>query len=419
MRSIGTLLQVIGLVLILLLFFVSIELMGDSFKLMGRGFAETLLATTSNPFVGLFIGILATSLVQSSSTVTAMTVSIVAGGGLTIAGAIPIVMGANIGTSVTNTIVSFGSITRKDEFRRAMSAATVHDFFNLLAVAVLFPLELMFKIVSGSAAVLTDALAGIGGTDVLKGLKVITDPIVDTIITALQGNGVTVLIVGLVLLFVSLRYLVQLLKSLVLGRSEQLLHKYIFGAPLVAMFFGMLLTVMVQSSSITTSITVPLVAAGIVTVHQIFPFVLGANVGTTITAMLAGLALSTAGDLAAIAALKVAFAHLVFNIYGILIFFPIEKLRNIPIKMSEALGRLTVKNRAYALGYVAGVFFFLPLLTIVATRNLDFQYQPPVPEVLEELREEATPPDTSAQVPYPAADSVLVPAPLSTDTTAN
>ena len=137
-----TLFQVLALLGVLVLFFVSLELMGDSFKLMGRGFAETLLRTTSNPFVGLFIGILATSLVQSSSTTTALTVGMVAGGGLTVAGAIPIMMGANIGTSVTNTIVSLGHITRKDEFRRAMAGATVHDFFNLLTVAIALPLEL-------------------------------------------------------------------------------------------------------------------------------------------------------------------------------------------------------------------------------------------------------------------------------------
>lgn len=384
MRAFSTVLQVIGLLVVLLVFFTSIELMGDSFKLMGRGVAEQLLATTSNPFVGLFIGILATSLVQSSSTVTAMTVSIVAGGGLTISGAIPIVMGANIGTSVTNTIVSLGSITRKEEFRRAIAGATVHDFFNLMSVAILFPLELAFQVVSASSAVLTDALAGIGGTDLLSPVKVLTDPIANFVIESFNENGIAVLVVGLLLLFLSLRYLVKLLKSLVLGRSEQLLHKYVFGAPVVAMLFGVLITVMVQSSSITTSIMVPLVASGIVTVAQIFPFVLGANIGTTITAILAGLALATAGDFASIAALKVAFAHLFFNVYGILLLYPIERIRRIPIRLSEALGTLTVKNRGYALAYILTVFFVIPLATILATRGLDFDYEPTMPEVLEE-----------------------------------
>lgn len=382
----NTALQVLALCMILLLFFTSIELMGDSFKLMGQGVAEQLLLMTSNPFVGLFIGILATSIVQSSSTVTSMTVSIVAGGGLNIAGAIPIVMGANIGTSVTNTVVSFGSVTRKEEFRRAMAGATVHDFFNFLVVAILFPLELMFQFVSTPAAHLTDALAGIGGTQLLSPVKELVEPIAGLVIQLSGESGIIVLIAGLALLFISLRYLVQLLRALVLGRSENLLHRYIFGRPIVSLMFGILLTFLVQSSSITTSITVPLVGAGILTVAQIFPFVVGANIGTTMTAIVAALVLASGGTAAGIAALKVAFAHLIFNLYGTALFLPIPALRAIPIKLSHMLGDLAVKNRAYALGYVAATFFLLPLLTILATRNMEFSYEPPRPEALEERR---------------------------------
>lgn len=389
MRSTRTVLQLLGLGLVLLLFFTSIELLGDSFKLMGEGVARTLLETTSNPFVGLFIGILATSLVQSSSTVTTMTVTLVAGGGLTIDGAIPIMMGANIGTSVTNTIVSLGSVTRKDEFGRAMAGATVHDFFNLLAVAVLFPIELTTKAISTIAASLTDGLAGIGGADLLSPVKVIIEPIAAQVIELTQSNGIAVLLIGLLLLFISLRYLVTLLKALVLGRSEKLLHKYIFGAPALSMLFGVLLTILVQSSSITTSLTVPLVAAGLVTVAQIFPFVLGANIGTTITALLAALVAASGADgnvtPLGVAALTTAFAHLSFNVLGILIFFPIRRLRNIPIRLAEKLGQLAVRNRGYAFGYVLTVFFIAPLITILATRNLDFEYDPPRPDVLEEI----------------------------------
>jgi sodium-dependent phosphate cotransporter len=402
----STTLQVLGLFAVLLLFFTSLELMGDSFKLMGKGVAEQLLRTTSNPFVGLFIGILATSLVQSSSTVTTLTVSIVAGGGLSISGAIPIVMGANIGTSVTNTIVSLGSVTRKEEFKRAMSAATVHDFFNFLAVAIFFPLELMFQIISRPAAVLTDTLADVGGTQLLSPVKQITEPIADFVVGLSGGSGVVVLIVGLLGLFVSLRFLVKLLKSLVLGRFEHYLHSYVFGRTGVSLLFGVLLTFLVQSSSITTSLTVPLVGAGILTVAQIYPFVLGANVGTTMTAIVAALALASSGAPGSqeaalgIAALKVAFAHLFFNIFGILLFLPIKRLRNIPIHLSEALGRLAVRNRFYAFGYVAAVFFLMPLVTIFATRDLDVNYNPPLPERLEEtLPATGLPPQSTLESP--------------------
>jgi sodium-dependent phosphate cotransporter len=380
----STALQVLALLGVLTLFFTSIELMGESFKLMGQGVAEQLLLMTSNPFVGLFIGILATSLVQSSSTVTSMTVSIVAGGGLNIAGAIPIVMGANIGTSVTNTIVSLGSVTRKEEFRRAMAAATVHDFFNFFVVALLFPLELAFQFVSTPAAHLTDALAGIGGTTLLSPVAEVVEPIADLVIQLAGESGIIVLVVGLVFLFISLRYLVKLLRSLVLGRSENLLHRYIFGRPIVSLGFGILLTFLVQSSSITTSITVPLVGAGILTVTQIFPFVVGANIGTTMTAIVAALVLASGGTASGIAALKVAFAHLFFNLYGTILFVPIRPLRNIPIMLAHKLGDLAVKNRVYAFGYVLGTFFILPLVTILATRNMEFDYQPPRPDALDE-----------------------------------
>jgi len=367
-------LQVLSLVLVLLLFFVSLELMGASFKLMGEGVARVLLETTQNPFVGLFIGILATSLIQSSSTTTSMVVGIVAGGGLTVAGAIPIIMGANVGTSITGTIVSLGHITRKDEFRRAMAGATVHDFFNLIAVAVLFPLELLTGAISSSALVLADGVGGLGGADLLSPVSALTKPVAGAIIGLAGENGLAVLLIGVVFLFFALRYLVRLLRALLLGRSEALLHKYIFGTPLKAMFFGIVVTVMVQSSSITTSVIVPLVGAGIVTVAHVFPFVLGANIGTTITAVLAALVLAAGGGPAAEAALQVAFAHVCFNVFGIAFIWPIRAIRNVPVRLAEMLGDLSVKNRGYAFAYIAVVFFLLPLVVIFVTRGMDASF---------------------------------------------
>lgn len=339
-------------------------------KLLGEGFAERLVQTTSNPFIALFIGILATSLVQSSSTVTSLAVSAVAGGGLTVAGAIPIVLGANVGTSVTNTIVSLGHIGRKDEFGRAMGAATVHDFFNLLAVVIFFPLELIFGFLSKSSAALAAGVTGVGGTELFDFVGVMTAPIVNGLVTLMLDSGVLVLILGVLLLFFSLRYLVVLLRRMFLGRSERLINKYLFGPAPIALAFGTLVTIMVQSSSITTSITVPLVGAGIVTVSQIFPFVLGANIGTTVTALLASLVLASGGSVLGAAALQVALAHLIFNCCGVITFLPFRIIRRIPVRMSEFLGVLVVKNRTWAFGYVACIFFLVPLVIILLTRNL-------------------------------------------------
>ena len=135
-------LSVVLLVIILYVFLTSIDLISGSFKLMGKDYAAGLFAYTSNPFSGLLTGLLATSLVQSSSTVTSLIVGLVAGGTITIEQAVPMVMGANVGTSITNTIVAMGHMTRSNEFQRAFAGATVHDFFNLMAVAVFLPLEI-------------------------------------------------------------------------------------------------------------------------------------------------------------------------------------------------------------------------------------------------------------------------------------
>ena len=374
----GLLGRALSLLAAFLLFLVGIELLELSFDLMGRSTARALLQATSDPAVGLFIGILATSLVQSSSTVTSMTVAVVAGGGLNIAQAIPLVMGANIGTSVTNTVVSFGSVTRRGEFRRAMAAATVHDLFNLLAVGVLFPLELAFGIVSRLASALTDRLAGTGGLEMLSPLDHLMEPLADFVVGLVGGSGPLVLVVGLGMIFAALRLLVRLLRALFLGRFEGLLDRYIFNRPFVAFVVGIGLTFLVQSSSITTSLTVPLVAAGLLTVTQIYPFVLGANLGTTLTAFLAALATGVP------AALAVAFAHLAFNALGMMIFFPIRQLRQLPIRLAEGLGRLCERSRWWAVGYVAAVFFIIPLTVILATRGAGIDYRPDLPEAIQQ-----------------------------------
>ena len=174
-----------------------------------------------------------------------------------------------------------------------MAGATIHDFFNFFVVAILFSLELAFQFVSMPAAHLTDAVAGIGGPTLVSPVAEIVEPVAGFVIQLTGESGAIVLIVRLVFLFISLRYLVSLLRSLVLGRSENLLHRYIFGRPTVSFGFGIPLTFLVQSSLITTSITVPLVGTDILTVTQIFPFVVGSNIGTTMTAIVAALVLAS------------------------------------------------------------------------------------------------------------------------------
>ena len=343
------------LLVLLYVFFLSISLMGVSFKFFGNAFAERLLATTANPFLGLFIGVLATSMVQSSSTVTAMTVGLVAGGALDVQGAIPIIIGSNMGTSVTNTLVSLGHIARPDEFRRAFAAATVHDFFNLILVVVFFPLQLLTNVLGRVSSVLAEALKESGGLQLVDPIKIIMAPAVKVLGQATSESGAVMLLVAVGLLFLSLRYLVVVLKSLVIGRIESFFNQTLFKTAPRALVLGVLLTMTVQSSSITTSLAVPLAGAGILSLMQIFPFTLGANIGTTITAILASLVTGNP------AAVTVAFAHLLVNLFGVML---IWRIRRIPVTMAEVLARWSVKSRLIPLVYVGTTFFLVPLALI-------------------------------------------------------
>lgn len=350
------------LILTLYVFLVSIGLLGGSFKLFGKGLASQLIEMTSNPMVGLVAGVLATTLAQSSSTTTSIVVGMVAAGALTIEGAIPVVMGANIGTSVTNTLVSMGHITRPEEFKRALAGATVHDFFNLCSVLVLLPLEMATGYLRLVATAAADLFSGVGGMKFANPLKAVTKPAITFLLDLVDQNPTIGVIIALLLMYASLKFLVDLAKGIVVQRSGRLLNRYLFGSAIVAMAFGAVITVMVQSSSISTSMVIPLVGAGILTLEAVFPFTLGANVGTTVTAMLASLA---TGNLAAV---TVAFAHLFFNLSGIVLIYPIPLVRSIPIRMARSLAILTSRNRAYAFIYVIGVFYAVPLALILVWR---------------------------------------------------
>ena len=354
---------------LLYFFLLSIGLMGDAFKGFGSDFAKNLIKTTSNPFVGLLIGILATSIVQSSSTTTSVVVGIVGSGGLTVANAIPIIMGANIGTTVTNTLVSLGHIGRREEFKRAIGAATVHDFFNLICVAIMFPLELLTGFLQKSATLLSSAFQNVGGIKFTSPVKIVIKPAVKSIhslsLNLFNSQSVAyifMLVLSAVILFFALYFIVKVMKSLVVERAEIVLNNVIRKNGHLALLAGLLFTIMVQSSSITTSLLIPMVAAGIFTVESVFPITMGANIGTTTTAILASFATGN------ISAVIIAFVHLLFNLTGVIFIYPIPIFRKIPIKLAHTLGMVASRKRRYAFIYVLAVFFILPSLLIFLSK---------------------------------------------------
>lgn len=343
------------LILFLYLFFLSLGMMGGALKLFGKEFSETLIATTSNPFVGLFIGILATSVIQSSSSTTSIVVGMVAGGALTIDTAIPIIMGANIGTSITNTIASLPQIKRDNEFKRAFSAATVHDFFNFLSVLILFPLQLATNYLGIIATKMEELFSGVGGLEFLSPVKAITKPVVKMIEVYFMNIPWLMLVLAILLLFIALKYMVSSLKVIVVSRAKDWFDQYLFKTAVRAFAVGIILTIMVQSSSITTSLIVPMAGAGLLTLEQIFPYTLGSNIGTTITAMLAALLTGSP------AAVIVAFSHLIFNISGIILWWPFKKL---PILLARNFAEYSTRNKIIPVAYVLVLFFLIPLIII-------------------------------------------------------
>jgi len=354
---------VIKLLIFLYLFFLSLGMMGGALKLYGKDVAVQLIEATTNPFIGLFIGILATSVIQSSSSTTSIVVGMVAAASATsgnsesiIQLAIPIIMGANIGTSVTNTIASLPQINRSNEFQRAFAAATVHDFFNLMAVIILFPLQVATNFLGHSAQFMGDLFSGVGGLSFLSPVKAITKPVV-SIMKNSFGKELPwfMLVLALAILLLSLKYMVATLKVLVVEKAKAWFDKVLFKTDLRAFSVGTLLTILVQSSSITTSLVVPMAGAGILKLRQIFPYTLGSNIGTTVTAILASLITGN------IAAVIVAFSHLLFNVTGIVILWPFKK---IPIKLAEKFSEYSVKSKVIPVAYVLIMFFIIPLIVI-------------------------------------------------------
>ena len=368
------------------------------------------------------VGVLATVLVQSSSTSTSITIAMVAAELLTTTQAIYIIMGANIGTSVTSTIVALGQANDRSEFRRAFAAATIHDCFNFLTVLILLPLEASFHYLkffsSAIIAGYTDLKSAEKCDDCFT-LKTMTKPFTKSIVSidkklitkiATEKNatklakleskpllktfwgqksdmsdgmaGAIVLVFSLITLCICLYMIVKLLKSLLKGRIAVWMYKSVNGdfkdiklgsttismkwlAGYVSMACGFVLTIMVQSSSITTSAMTPLVGLGVINLERIYPLVLGANMGTTVTGILAALA-SDASKIAI--TLEVAYAHLLFNISGIFLFYVIWPMRHLPINASRFLGNTTAKYRWFALFYLFIVFMVLPAFAILLSQ---------------------------------------------------
>jgi sodium-dependent phosphate cotransporter len=368
--------RAVGVAILLYLFLVGVNGLGAGFRALGEGVLDSFFRATENPFVGLMVGILATTLVQSSSVTTSMIVGLVAAplNPIPLANAIPMIMGANIGTTVTNTLASLAHMGRKEEFRRAFSVATVHDFFNYMAVLVLLPLEMLTGFLRTSATWLSDVVSGLGGSDHESPVKVAIGAggaLIESVLGGLFPTERTVaiayILVSAALIFITLVSIVKVMRSSMQSRLEALVSRALATNAWIAIAVGIVATVMVQSSSITTSLMVPLAGAGVLTLNQAFPVTLGANLGTTVTAMLAALAATGAN---AQAGLTIALVHMLFNLTGIVLIYPYQPIRRLPLMMARKLADVAVRSRAWAIVYVFGLFYGVPALFAIFNQVL-------------------------------------------------
>lgn len=419
-------------------FLFGLDMMGSAFKaLSGKNIGE-LFQQINNPVAGLIVGILVTVMLQSSSTTTSIIVSMVGADLVNIQQAIPLIMGANIGTSVTNTIVSHGHVGNIDEFQKAFSGATIHDIFNLMCVCILLP----FEIITGALDIpflesvsdsITTSVFDLKGLKFKSPLKLIVAPLVkefisidkkvisanakgcvpcdvDTNTTSTDivyyddddvivsgcwnldhdecytlekwnedyengaviksgifsqlgdtGGGIVALIVSLGILCVALYKIVKTLHTIVLqgrgrGRILDILVNTITKNGFLSILFGMLLTISVQSSSITTSTLTPLVGLSIISLEQMLPLTLGANLGTTCTAFMASLVTESKNSV------QIAVCHFIFNATGVTILYPIQKVRKLPIEGAKRLGKLVTNYKWFSVFYTSYVFVIVPLI---------------------------------------------------------
>lgn len=353
--------------LLLYLFLVGVGLLENGIAALGEGFAAGLLDEVANPLSGLFAGILFTVLVQSSSVSTAAIVGLVGAGTLDVGSAVPMIMGANIGTTVTNTLAALGNIRRSDQFRRGFAGATMHDAFNLIAVIIILPIELLTGFLSRSAVFLTGILRGTeisapGRSPIRTAVKAPVDTINNLLDPGGAGGvliGVLLLALGLAAIFAALGSITRNMRRLVAGSVERAMNRVVGrGGGSIGILVGIAVTVAVQSSTITTSILVPLVAAGVLTIRNAYPITLGANVGTTITALLASLAVLRPEGL------TIALVHTMFNLVALALVYPVPAVRYVPVRLAERLAATATEHRSLVVLYVAGLFVVVPLLGI-------------------------------------------------------
>ncbi|CAD5208696.1 unnamed protein product [Bursaphelenchus xylophilus] len=422
------------LLLIIFCFICTLNLLTDAFKLLGvKGVGMTIKTSPLilNPVSASIIGMLCTLLFQNGSTLVSILVGMVASGLISVHHALPMIIGSEMGASLTNVLISMGQSGDRNKFRRSFAAATLNDAFNVLNYLTLLPLEICTGVIENLSGKMVKPLVGTH-TGEIKTLNMLTDPLLELIVhidddainadiaAATDSDNSTVpsgretfiyrcvnvttkilnpnckynhlfaysywsdALIGSILLTLAILSLifclvgiVQTMQSLLAGRVAVMVRQLLdqecpgpfkFLTGYIVMLFGVVVVFIVQSNSVFRSALTPLVGIGVVTLDRLYPLLLGANMGSSFTGILAALS----SDPAKLRdTLQIALCETLCNVFGAIAFYPIPCLRRIPMNIAMQLGDLTARYRWFALVYIFLFFFIMPLsllgLTLLPT----------------------------------------------------
>jgi sodium-dependent phosphate cotransporter len=206
-------------------------------------------------------------------------------------------------------------------------------------------------------------------------IRAITRPLINQtrdLIRLLPGgiDGIVMILVGIASVLAVIYGLNILLKKVVKGSAQRLFNAAIGKNAGLAVLSGLVTTLIVQSSTLTTVLIVPMAGAGIFTLAQVYPFTLGANIGTPITALMSATAIT--GDYQVVA-LQVAIVHFLYNALGVALFAAVPPLYRLPMRSAQALANGARRSPWIVPGYLLGVFFVIPGIVLGAQSLFDYK----------------------------------------------
>ncbi|WP_096460263.1 Na/Pi symporter [Corynebacterium suranareeae] len=377
----GKLVRSLLVILSILVIIIGINLILDGVYGFGTFSTTQMYQVAKDPLIGVLIGILATALVQSSTTTTTLTVTAVGTGIVSVPVAIPIILGANIGTTITAMLVAFSYMGERREFKQAFTVAAMHVWFNVLVVMFLFIVEQLFhpfRTISGAIATQITEQTG-GSLPTSDVMTKVFEPLIEILgmngLIGLIDNqsiaAVVCLIVGTLFILFAVRAMSSQIRTITAATVTSIMDKVINPenspkARILSNFWsfilGILFTLMVTASSVTVASMQPVAVSGVVKQKPLLGVILGANVGTTVTAMFATFAIvNDQGEFA----IQAALIHVIVNLTGALMVLCIPQLANAIVHLSEKTARFAARSYSVTVATIGSLYILIPSLALL------------------------------------------------------